>query len=125
MSYGESENHSPSHYEDKFSGRSLDDELDEEVEDSDAEKIVADLRQAHEDVKSKLSTDFNEKIDDIIGTMEIYFDSTNEAWQEKADELTEFLGDMYRSDEDVIEDRASDLNVLQKNTLELAKKKIH
>lgn len=114
-----------SEYFDRFSGVDLDNELDKDSEDSDAEQIVADLRQAHDDVRTKLPPSFNDKIEDIIGTIEIYFDSGNNSWQEIADELSDFLMDMERSDEDVIEDRASDLAVLQKNTLELAKKKTH
>jgi hypothetical protein len=112
-------------YQDRFSGKSADDELDKEDQGSDSEEVVADLKQAHEDVKRKLPIEFNQTIEDIISTVEIHFDANDEAWSELVDELTAFLADADTAEEDVIEESAHDLSTLEKKALDLAKKKTH
>lgn len=110
-------------YEEKISGKALDDEFDAEDELQGGEEVAADLRQAHEDVASNITGGMNETINDIIDTIEIHFDGS-ESWNELVDDLTELIERMENVDPEDAEDEFSqDLGAIHKTSLNLAKKK--
>lgn len=124
----EESSHDPYKY-DKFTGKEPDEE-DLEEEATDSEEITADLKQAHEDIERKLPNDFNETISDVLETIGIHYNPKDGEWGELIDRLGKMLEKLEMTDEVEIEDKideefAHELSEIQKNTRELAKKKIH
>lgn len=113
-------------FENKFSGKAIDEEFEREEELDGGEEVAADLRQAHEDVMRDLPNNLNEKISDMIETTEIHYNGDDEDWTAFVEDLTAFLEGASGVDpEEAEEEFGQDIADLQKESLRLVNKKSH
>ena len=119
-------------YYDKFSGKDLDDELDDEqgLDEISSEEQAADLKNALDEISAKIPSDFRETIMGVIDSVGLYLDPAKPEWDEEVIEpLNEVMDEISMADSDEIMERedefADRLSSIQKASQGLTKKKVH
>jgi hypothetical protein len=117
---------------DRYEGRELDKELDEEegLDNISSEEQAGDLRNAYDEISDKTPADFKETFEEIIGSVELHFDSNNPEWNEDVIEpLNEVMDEISMADSDELMERedefADRIAAIQKACQNLSKKKVH